>query len=443
METKAKVLGEIVVHKEYVSANMLDAYTTLLPIYGTEFKKKIKNYRKDKDYYYFPRNLLKFRKYCDNLFEYEVVRGREVLFDMIYPPLPHQVSPIDKIISLFKSNLNILFKAETRYGKTYSLVNIISHLKTNTLILVDKVLLVDQFISDTKNYSNAKVGKLTKEYDNTLDIYVCTFQFFHANLALLERVKNDFGFIAVDECHSLTANSYRRILYKFNSRYRLGMSATPTAKQRELTSLITDSFGKVKVIGKYEGIQVAVYQYTLPYHYQFDPARLPAEQIVEYFLNPKVVEHITALLENIKQRKVKVLLATGSKELQNFYYKIAIDLGFTPAIMNSEAKNVKRKDENFIKFKNNELDMFIGLNQLMKGVSAPIEIIVDMFAVGTEENVEQLVGRVRTPFEGRKDASIIQLLSKFKTSKNRKVEQFLKALNFTDFKGDWNETRTN
>jgi superfamily II DNA or RNA helicase len=434
---KAIVKGEIQVPKHNISKEMLQAYTYKQKIFGRDYEKTIRNYRKDKDFYYFPRDLTKFRKHLNTPFEYHTSQGRSISFEMKFKPLSHQVEPINDIVSAFKGRLNVLFKAPTRFGKTFSVVSIINKLKTNALIIVDKKLLVEQFVEDTYEYSTATISELTaktiKEYSKLSDIYITTFQFLHSNPLLLNKIKDDFGIVVVDECHSLVADTYRKVLYSVNSRYRLGVSATPTSKAHGLTPLITDSFEEVKVEGKYNGIEVDVYTYRLPRQYSLDMDKPISPQYTNYFLLQDTIYRIEDLLDSLKG--YRVMLAIPNQTVQNRYADLAQSLGFKVGIMNSEPHNLKVKNETLDKFKEGELDLIVGLGQLMKGVSAPIEVIVDFFAVGNSEATEQLVGRARTVFEGRKCAKYIQLTSKYTTNKNDKVLKYLNNLDFTNFKG--------
>lgn len=429
---EAIVTGEIRIPSSQVSKEMKDAYTYSYPLFGREYNKTIRNYRKVGNYVYFPRNLIKFRKYCNLKFKYNIAEGHKIDFKMVFPPLPYQEKPINAIVSKFSSNLNVMLEAQTRFGKSFSIVQVISLLKTNAIIIVDKKLLVSQFISDTNEYSKANIQEINKKnvasYDKSADIYITTFQFLNANPNLLDDIKQDFGMVVVDECHSVVASTYRSVLYSFNSRYRLGVSATPTAKANNLTGLITDTFEPVKVVGKYNGINVSYYKHRLPYHYQLDLSKPLSPQYSEYFLREDVTESVKSLILSLPE--FRIMLAIPNQTVQNHYASVCRGIGRSVGIMNSEPHNLKLKEETLRNFKEGKLDTIVGLNQLMKGISAPIEIIIDFFAVGNVEATEQLVGRARTNFDGRKCSKYIQLQSKYKTNKNVKVENYLKNLDF-------------
>lgn len=432
--------GMIRLHKSQVNDKLLDAYTYSFQEFNKDRRSTLVNYAERGDYIYLPRNLDKFRSLSSLKFKYDVTSGTHLEFNLKFSPLPHQVKPIKEVLKLFKSNLDILLKAGTRFGKTYSAVNIIHSLKVSTLILVDKSLLVEQFIKDCSDYSDLTIQPITNLTKVTSGAYITTFQYLNANPHLLDgedSITSKFGLVIVDECQVLTAETYRRTLYRFNSRYRLGVSATPSAKQRGLTNLITDSVGEVKVEGSYDGIQVETYTYDLSKTYQFNPAINASEQLTTFFLRDEVVKDIKNLLLHIKQEQptARVLLAFPYQALQNFYFDVAKDAGFSPAILNSEVKNKKLKTENLEKLKSGEVDFLLGLTQLMKGWSGELDYILDPFAVGSDEAVEQLIGRLRTAYDGKLVARYIQLYSYLPTYKNKKVTRILNNLDFTIPKG--------
>ena len=439
-----EVSGEIKVPKDLATSKVLKHYTYKQKIFGMEYPKIIKNFRKSGNFVYLPRNISKFRKHFTNKFDYKVSDGRSVSFDMKFTPLPHQVESINKLVKEFKSNLNVLFKAPTRFGKGYVMVAVAQKLKVSTLILVDKKLLAQQIVEDTLEYSTASIellnAKTIKEYDKSKDVYVATFQLLNSNKDFLSTIKDDFGLLVVDECHSASIGAtYRSTIHKLNTRYRLGISATPSVPDKNLQGLLTDSFEPVKVIGEYnDGWIVDVYTHKLPVHYSLN-LDLPIQpQYVNYFTDPKVVESIKDLLTVLKGKRV--LIATPSQEIQNLYIQVAESVGFTGAVMNSESKNLKEKENNLLKLDSGEVNCLAGLNQLLKGWSGKLDVIIDLFSVGSQENVEQLLGRVRTKFDGKTQPMFIQLQSKYTTSKNEKVLRWLKDLPMGNFKGAYDAT---
>lgn len=423
----------IKVTNDKVTTKMKKSYTYKEEVFGKNYTKNIKNYVKNKSHTLFPRNLSKIKKHCKDKFSYSLTKGRAINFSMKFKPLPHQEPVINKVVQLFKSDVNVLLKAETRFGKTFSAIQIIHDLGVSCLIIIDKSLLVNQFIDDGRKYSSIDIVQLSKDnYKEEHDTFVTTFQFLNANPTLSNYLGDKFGLIIVDEVHCVTSLKRQQEIGKFNSRYRLGMSATPTASARSLSGMITDSFGNVKVEGKNPtGVKVAYCSVSVSHYYTYNPNRLPSEQYNEYFSREDVKSDIKEVLSELIDKNKRILLATGSQTIQNLYADVVRSMGHKVAIFNSEASNLKLKESNLSKLESAEIKFITGLGQLLKGWSGKLDVIVDLFSVGSRENTEQLIGRLRTPFDGKQTPLFIQLTPSVITNKNIKVKNYLSNLDFT------------
>jgi len=131
--------------------------------------------------------------------------------------------PHDGIISL-----------QTGGGKTVCGLWIASQLKLPTLILVHNTFLRDQWISRIKDFlPSARIGSVQGEIIDihNKDIIVCMLQ----SLALRdyqEETFKDIGLVIVDECHHIASEAFSKSIPKITSKYMLGLSATPTRKDK-------------------------------------------------------------------------------------------------------------------------------------------------------------------------------------------------------------------
>ncbi len=118
------------------------------------------------------------------------------------------------------------------FGKTIISLYILSLLKKKTLVVVHKEFLANQWI-DRINFflPSAKVGKIQQ---NTVDVEEKDIV-----IAMLQSISmkdypshifETFGFVIIDECHHLGAEVFSKALPKINTRYMLGLSATPDRK---------------------------------------------------------------------------------------------------------------------------------------------------------------------------------------------------------------------
>ncbi|MCM3900141.1 MAG: DUF3883 domain-containing protein [Pyrinomonadaceae bacterium] len=123
--------------------------------------------------------------------------------------------------------------APTAFGKTAIAAQLIAMRKVNTLVLVHRRHLMDQWRErlalflglSTKEIGQIGGGKSTKT--GRLDVAVIQ------SLIRKGEVKDlvaEYGQVIVDECHHVSAFSFERVLRKVKAKYVVGLTATPIRK---------------------------------------------------------------------------------------------------------------------------------------------------------------------------------------------------------------------
>ncbi len=123
--------------------------------------------------------------------------------------------------------------APTAFGKTAVAAQLIAMRKVNTLVLVHRRHLMDQWRErlalflglSTKDIGQIGGGKTTKT--GRLDVAVIQ------SLIRKGEVKDivaEYGQVIVDECHHVSAFSFERVLRKVKAKYVVGLTATPIRK---------------------------------------------------------------------------------------------------------------------------------------------------------------------------------------------------------------------
>ncbi|MEC5422926.1 DEAD/DEAH box helicase family protein [Virgibacillus sp. C22-A2] len=128
---------------------------------------------------------------------------------------------------------NGILSATTGFGKTVVAASLISNRKVNTLVIVHRKQLMDQWkerLSTFLNIDTSKIGQIgggKNSANGAMDI--ATIQ----TLNYKGKVKDyilEYGQIIVDECHHISAFSFESVLKKAEARYVHGLTATPTRK---------------------------------------------------------------------------------------------------------------------------------------------------------------------------------------------------------------------
>jgi len=154
-----------------------------------------------------------------------------------------------------KSALNALKDREcgvlsgtTAFGKSVVALALIAELKINTLIIVDKISLVEQWKKRISEFLNIKIEIVEVEQKNKRrkkvevigqlgggkeslkgSVDIAVMQSLYKKGEIHEAVTH-YGMVIVDECHHVSAVSFEQVLKKCSAKYVYGLSATPFRK---------------------------------------------------------------------------------------------------------------------------------------------------------------------------------------------------------------------
>ena len=123
--------------------------------------------------------------------------------------------------------------ATTAFGKTVVAAWVIAARKTNTLILVHRRQLMDQWrerlamFLDLSACEMGTIGGGRQKATGRLDI--ATLQSLNRKGEVNDLVA-DYGHVIIDECHHVSAFSFEQVLRQVRARYVLGLTATPIRK---------------------------------------------------------------------------------------------------------------------------------------------------------------------------------------------------------------------
>lgn len=123
-----------------------------------------------------------------------------------------------------------IFVAPPGIGKTVIDIRLIAERKTNTLVLVHRKPLLEQWRTQISSFLGIplnEVGQIGggKDKANGL-IDVAMIQSMTRENSVDERIKG-YGHIIIDECHHISAVSFERVMMEANARYIIGLTATP------------------------------------------------------------------------------------------------------------------------------------------------------------------------------------------------------------------------
>jgi superfamily II DNA or RNA helicase len=131
--------------------------------------------------------------------------------------------------TMIQNDLGV-FVAPPGSGKTVVGANLVARRKRNTLVLVHRTQLLEQWKSqlaiflDLKPNQVGQIGGGKRKPNGSLD--VATFQSLVREEGVDDRIST-YGHVIVDECHHVPSVSFERVLREVKARYVIGLTATP------------------------------------------------------------------------------------------------------------------------------------------------------------------------------------------------------------------------
>lgn len=335
----------------------------------------------------------------------------------------------------------------TGKGKSILALHIAQALGQKTLILVHKDDLVVGWKKDIKLcFGDIDVGLIkAKSRKVGKQITIATVQTLNRMSAEeLETYTQQFGLVVQDECHHIGLNIFN-VIGKFNSRYKLGLSATP--KRSDGLDFVFDIFlgglcykyeadesdedisqVEVKVIDspfKYKPFSVngQVFNY-----YDFKPKELPDKiQFVEempYEHRPRI-PYLTidneAVLNELTGTKVcskiieeykkghSILALFTQKEHINAYYQYLC--GFIPEDKIMLYYGDSKESSASMMKKAEDKEVLVTLATYAKATEGTNvkswEVLFLVSSLNNKKNVEQATGRIRRKKEGKLNPVIV------------------------------------
>lgn len=301
-------------------------------------------------------------------------RDQDVVFDEAYKKL--------------KSDRTLFLSLNTGYGKT-TMGNIFSaKLGLKTAVLCHLDMVNKQWIKEFKEHSDAKVQRVegSKEIDPDADVYIIGIQ--KANSLTAEKVSK-IGTVIVDESHICTHTCFSKSLPKFQPKYIIALSATPT-RPDGLQKLFTPYFGIEKnFIKRHEIKDFTIYKVETPYK--------PKIELTVVYGN--VVPNWNTLVNSLEynEERQNYIVKIACKHVEHRILILCNRQEQSKAIYN-KLKNLEENVALLIgQQKTYDLECRILVAGMKKcGVGFDDPTLTMLILASDSKNVEQFEGRIRT-----------------------------------------------
>ena len=339
--TKAVLFDALYIEKLELSKTLLHTLQRLASFANPEFfirqnlrkstfniPRIISLYHLNERYIILPRGLIGqvkklFSKHNANLF----VEDKRVI-KKIYKPnfslelRDEQKSALNKMV---KQDYSLLI-APPGFGKTAIASAIIVKRRVNTLILIHKTTLLDQWVQRLSEYfavdikEIGKLGNGKKKLTSKIDI--STLQSLKNRPELIE----EYSQIIIDEVHHIPAVSFEVSLKRFRGKYVVGLSATPKRKDG-MHPIMFMQCGDIAYEGKRQVEKIhELIRIKTKFEAIQDEFSLILNELVEDFdRNHQIIQEVT----KIKDRNI-LILSDRIEHLNILYHLLdAIDIRST------------------------------------------------------------------------------------------------------------------
>ena len=219
----------------------------------------------------------------------------------------------------------------------------------------------------------------------------------------------DPGFIILDEAHQENA-AYRTLINETYPDVRvLGLSATPVGKggtQLNAFDSIVEPVKNSEVIKT--GFLLNVHPYLAPSEPDLGGLNLKSASKTEV---GRRVDACTVYGDVFKEWEpfshMQTIVVLPSRAVCNTFHEHCVERGIRAAVVDGTTNKQKRK-ETFDKYKNQEVDMLLGVDVVREGLDLPAaQCLIDLQPTHQFRVYWQKIGRVKRMYPGQKSAVVI------------------------------------
>jgi superfamily II DNA or RNA helicase len=343
--------------------------------------------------------------------DYEVVDKR-ILAPTSFPKFKFELRE-DQLEVYDVTNDSTIIQANPSWGKTFTGIALAIKLGQKTLIIVHTKALLHQWIEEIEKTLGIKAGIVgDKKYDIDPPIVIGLVQSLKNRITLVNKV---FGTVMVDECHHVPATVFKGIVDAFYARYKVGLTATPWRKDGQHI-LLYNYFGGPRatyITRDANKINPVIIMIETDIELSSNPMIPWANRVNDLYNNPRYMELFLNLAQAQVERGHLVLALADRVEFLKQCHDILEDSMLV--IGGSE-------DRDFLGSGKNPL---LGTTKIFaEGVNIPpLSSLIMGMPLNNRGLLEQLLGRISRPFEGKLQPEAIDIMLKGKTAKNQAVQR--------------------
>jgi len=314
----------------------------------------------------------------------------------------YQVEPARQLFDDTRDNKSATLSAGCGTGKTIVVSHAAGRLNKKILGILDQSNLFQNWAIAFDLIYGKKIQQLKSTDIVFSDVCITTFQMLHRNPELLSRIRKEFGCLILDECHVVKATTFKQVLSRLDTQYRVACTATFFNKNLPL-GILEDWLAPVSV--------KMVDQYALTPEIRWIDTGViwSSEEPMDYasYVLPALAADakrnavIFSILKQCLEEKRRTIVCCITVKQANFLHEIMVKSGARSTVYTGST-TAKRDLEVKTKMNSGELDFIFASMKFNKGTD--IDTADCMVLVRPNNNLkdtQQLTGRVVRKVEGK------------------------------------------
>lgn len=317
----------------------------------------------------------------------------------------------EAVLSFLRNKVGIVSKP-CGTGKTIVGIYLISLLKQKTAILVNKRILVEQWKKFLKKFCkfDFPIGYIGGGEFNIQPITIIMKQtqdevIFNEGQA--DQIRNEFGFVIVDEVHHVATDLFISGVSIFNTRYKLGLSATPYRKDK-LEFFMFDYVGPIIYQSEREDTVKMEVEFREDGSFSYGFGRSWVNMVSSLARcedrNQRIISDVVNL---VKEKYCVAIMSRRIKQCQYIYHSLLKQKVNARLLIGSTPKH---EQEAIVEDAEKGLvDVIVGSIQIFsEGVDIPpLSCIMLITPENNKRSIEQCSGRGMREWEGKNPPLLI------------------------------------
>lgn len=326
-----------------------------------------------------------------------------------------QTRGLHTVYGLFKAgSLGGIVQAVPGFGKTVLSCALIAKLQVPTLVVVHKEFLMDQWRERLLQYlPRAKIGTVQAQ---SLEYEGC-----HVVMGMMQtlaikdygaKFNNYFGLIVLDEVHRVGAETWAPVPVKFAAKWKLGLSATPRRKDgadavfRYHIGDVIFTSKEVRMSPKVRKVWITPDVFKVIHTANFNPSLIKKGLLLRFMCasvgrNRVIVSQIVQAVKAGRKCLVLSDRLQHLRDMEMMLYAVWEDPSTKPSV----GFYIGGETEESLEVAAKAQVIFATTQLVSEGLDIPP--LDTIFLTCPASDVEQSIGRILRPFEGKKEPIVV------------------------------------